>query len=414
MRGLNKDFTFIKALSRVIRYRLVPPYHLSHVSFGAVRPTTNPRRNSTHRPLKESRERAHKAFEIILSFDAPTDPKHCRHIYTLPMVSIVRRDSWTRKQIGVVVDIVPNNCKHDDPLGPSKMTMHCGAEKQPSHLTMQRRGSNGGGSSQLRPILSGGSLRDKFAKFKDASFRLTRQSSGLHLAETGIPAEYDTHHRTIPQNKPRKRVSFDLQRNQVELIIGLMGDTTITAMELWWSSEELNSSRCDGKLAAAVESSAQDYCRAFERAHRQVHTDRKLTAAYLTELVTGLSCGHRGLEQYGAAPAKRKHAIREHVMSVVKCHRDKKLNASSSNSLDDNSSHHSIHSLGSQRSSRSNATAATAATSHTNQNNHSLERTVRNHSAKLSAGNRHFAAALGKAEHLAAIADDKLPNGGGQ
>jgi hypothetical protein len=330
------------------------------------------------------------------------------------MVSIVRRDSWTRK-IGVEV-----MCKEDDPLGgsghcgsihslPSKMTMHCGAEK-PSHLIMQRRGSNScGGQSQLRPSIAGGSLRDKFAKFKDASFRLTRQSSGLHLAETGIPAELDTHHRIIPQNKPRKSVSIDLQRNQVELVIGFAGDTTISAMELWWSSEELNSSRCDGKLAAAVEASAQDYCRAFERAHRQVHTDRKLTAAYLTDLVTGLSHGHRGLEQYGAAPAKRKNAIREHVMSVVKIHRDKQ-HALSSNSLDDNSSNHSSHSLGSNRSSRSqrsHTTAATTATVSSSNHHNSLERMVRNHSAKLSAGNRHFAAAMGKAEHLAAVMDDK-------
>jgi hypothetical protein len=165
-------------------------------------------------------------------------------------------------------------------------------------------------------------------------------------------------------------------------------------------------------LAAAVESSVQDYCRAFERAHRQVHTDRKLTAAYLTELVAGLALGHRGLEQYGAAPAKRKHAIREHVMSVVKCHRDK-LNGASSSSLDDNSSNHSRHSAGSHRSHRShrsNATAATANTSFSNTNN-SLERTVRNHSAKLSAGSRHFAAAMGKAEHLAAVMEDKSPSG---
>lgn len=220
------------------------------------------------------------------------------------------------------------------------------------------------------------SLRDKFAKFKEASFQVNRQLSGLQLVEN--ISESERRPLETKGSARKRKVRFNTDRNEIRLF----NLPDVPQLELWWNSEELNTSRCDGKLSAAVDPFAQEYCRAYDRAYRQVHADRKLTAAYLTELVKGLDIGCRGLEQY-CASNKRKTMIRDHVVSVVKFYRERSY--ASFSSLTD-----SCHSF----DSSSHASGAS--------NSCSVERAVRNHSSKLSAGNRHFAVAMGKAERLAA------------
>jgi hypothetical protein len=216
-----------------------------------------------------------------------------------------------------------------------------------------------------------------------------------------VPDECNTIHGILPTNNQRKRVCFNLETNQVQFIAGCTDAIkgSVASIDLWWSSEEMNSSHRDGKLDALVKESAHEYCRAFERARRQVHTVHKLTTANLADLVRGLALGYRGLEHCSAVAAtQRKLAVRDHVLSLVQCHRDSKSGALSK-CLDDSSKH-------SCSSSRSGSTVDTAnSTRHVH-----LECTVRNQSTKLSAGNRHFAVALGWAEHLAAsVEDDKDP-----
>jgi hypothetical protein len=220
-----------------------------------------------------------------------------------------------------------------------------------------------------------------------------------HQCRRSVPgtlAEYNANRRKTLKSKRRKRVCFNLEANQVQLITSLVDPTngTISAIDLWWSSEEMHASRCDGKLDAVTQESAHDYCRAYERAHRQVHTARKLSSANLAELVTGLALGHRGLEQN--CSTKRKCAIYSHVASVIQCHRDNMV--ASFDSLEGSSKH-------SHGSTLSGSTLS-GSTTHSPTRNISLDRMVRNHSAKLSAGNRHFAVALGRAQHLAADLDD--------
>jgi hypothetical protein len=144
-----------------------------------------------------------------------------------------------------------------------------------------------------------------------------------------------------------------------------------------------------------VKESAHEYCRAYDRAHRQVHTARKLTTANLGDVVKGLALGYQGLEQYSTFTTQRKKAIRNHVLSVIAFQRDSK-SGSDFLGLDD-SSHRSC-------SGSSSSTVNT----HSTTRHVKLERMVRYHSAKLSAGDRHFAAAMGKAHHMAATrADDE-------
>jgi hypothetical protein len=161
--------------------------------------------------------------------------------------------------------------------------------------------------------------------------------------------------------------------------------------------QHLHLSHWDGKLDAVVKESVHEYCRAFERANRQVHSARKLTTANLADLVTGLALGYHGLEHYSTFTTQRKQAIRSHVLSVIAFQRDNK-SGSDFLGLDD-SSHRSC--SGSSRSSSS--TVNTHSTTH----HINLARVVRYHAAKLSAGDRHFAAAMGKAHHMAVtLADD--------
>jgi hypothetical protein len=147
-----------------------------------------------------------------------------------------------------------------------------------------------------------------------------------------VPDECDMHHGILSVKKQRKHVSFYLEAYQVQLIARI-------AIDLWWSPEEMYSSRRDDKLDAVVKESAHEYCRANERARRQVHTSCKLDAANLEHLVKGLARGYRGLEHYSAVAAvQRKLAVRDHALSVVQCHRDSK-SGFLSKSLDDSSKH---------------------------------------------------------------------------
>jgi hypothetical protein len=255
---------------------------------------------------------------------------------------------------------------------------HPGKQQQQQHL--QRGGPNARACS----------LRNMFTKQQDDSHCLAQRNWGLCLVNAVRADELAMHHRRIPEKKKGKRVSFNLEANQV-LLFAVFVDPT-PSIDLWWSREEMNSSQREGKLDAVVKESAHEYCRAYDRAHRQVHTVRKLTTANLGDVVKGLALGYQGLEHYSTSTAQRKQAIRSHALSVIAFQRDNKIG---SDSLGwDDSSHHSC--SGSSRSSRS--TVNTHSTTH----HINLARMVRYHSAKLSAGDRHFAAAMGKAHHMAA------------
>jgi hypothetical protein len=242
----------------------------------------------------------------------------------------------------------------------------------------------------------GCSLWNKLTKLRDASNRSAHCNRRLRLV-TVVPAELDMHHEITAEQRKCKHVSFNMEANHIHLSAALVDptDESIPAIELWWSSEEMNSSHWDGKLDAVVKESVQEYRRAFERAHRQVHTARKLTTANLGDVVKGLALGYQGLEQYSTFTTQRKKAIRNHVLSVIAFQRDSK-SGSDFLGLDD-SSHRSC-------SGSSSSTVNT----HSTTRHVKLERMVRYHSAKLSAGDRHFAAAMGKAHHMAATrADDE-------
>jgi hypothetical protein len=231
------------------------------------------------------------------------------------------------------------------------------------------------------------SLWSKVTKLQDASNRLAQKRNRRLRVVNAVPDG------RISEQKKCKRVSFKVDANQVHLFVTLVDPTThesIPAVELWRSREEIQSGLCTGKLEALLKESAQAYCRAYERAHRQVHISRKLTATNLCDLVKGLALGHRGLELHSAFTAQRKKAIRHHVSSVIAFHRDNK-SGSVSLGLDD-SSHCSCSSSHSSSTFNSNSTTGRV----------HLERTVRYYSAKLSAGDRHFAFALGKAHFMAA------------
>jgi hypothetical protein len=244
-----------------------------------------------------------------------------------------------------------------------------------------------------RPRTRGHFLWNKLTKRNDASNRSTRSGKDVD----GVPAEYDAKQQPWLARKQSKCVSFNLEAN----IIYHLSDPThasIPTFDLWWSPKEIDSSIRNEKFVASVNESVREYCRAHERAQAQVHKDRKLSSANLAELMTGLSLGHHGLELYNAAAtATHKLAVRNHVGSVIQCYRDN-MNGGCSHGLDDWNTRNDLShgSCGSNRSGNDHN-----ATRHS-----SVERIVRNHSAKLSAGHRHFSAALGKADHMAAIWED--------
>lgn len=222
------------------------------------------------------------------------------------------------------------------------------------------------------------SWRDKLSKLKDVSFRLKKNGS-VQKIEAGSSAEFfgTAENNNLP--KKQKNVSFASELKHVREFEPL----AVPPGELWWTSEDINLTRSEGKLCAATDAAAQEYFRAFAQACNQVHKDRKLKAEYMQELVQGLAQDYRGLEHY-AASSRRGVSIREHVLSVVNCYHDRSSIYSSSfsdSSLSLNSA--SSHSAG-------NATCY-------------QDRAVRNQSAKLSAGDRHFAAAMGKADRLASV-----------
>jgi hypothetical protein len=240
-------------------------------------------------------------------------------------------------------------------------------------------------------------LRNKLVQLQASNRSATVHHRGLHKLTSTVPAnsKLDIPHGIIPEPKKRKRVSFNLEANQVQIFVRSsdLALGSIPVIELWWSSEELLSNRCNGKLDALVKESVHQYCRAYDRAHCQVHTERKLSTANLAALVRGLALGYRGLEHYSAVAAvtQRKLSVRDHVLSVVQCHRDH-FSEASFHAMEDSS----------HGSGTSNRSCGSTVSTHTTTGCVHLERTVRYHSAKLSAGDRHFAFALGKAHFMAA------------
>jgi hypothetical protein len=236
-------------------------------------------------------------------------------------------------------------------------------------------------SKWLTPVeekrFPGPSWREKFSMLKDISFRSAKNGSGRKIEEESTTQlDFSADDLLEPRN-----VRFALECNQVRKIEAW----SAPHCELWWTAEELALSRCEGKFAAATDADVQAYIQAFDRAYNQVRGDRKLKAGNLKELVQGLSQGHRGLEQHSSS-YRRKTIIREHVLSVLNCCHDR--NNIYNNSFND--SKRSLCSIGS--------TDAPCCD----------DRAIRNHSAKLSAGNRHFAAAMGKAERMAIYKEGAL------
>lgn len=218
--------------------------------------------------------------------------------------------------------------------------------------------------------------KDTFAKYDDAPLKLPRQMGMLRLLGASASAHDQPPQQKFPQ---RKRLTFHCQNN----VVFVVERFNVPQAELWWSNEEIQASRNMGKICATVEPAALEYCKSFDRAFRQVHTERKLSAAYLSDLVKGLSLGYRGLEQH-CASNERKNMIREHASSVIKCYEKRGLN---------NNSNDSVYS-GNSRSTGSSSSSSSFSSS-------SQARNVRNLSTNLSAGNRHFAVALAKAERMA-------------
>ena len=173
--------------------------------------------------------------------------------------------------------------------------------------------------------------------------------------------------------------------------------SNINKEDLWWSREEIKRTRARAKeVVAGSDVTVLDYLAAYNNAYCMVNKDRKITSDCLRALVEGLRQGHRGLEDYVKRPsfARNGASINSHVTAVVKhyhdccrkegfgCHRQ-----ASSRRLATLLRVDSVRSICSGDSSQSSQT--------------NIDRSVRSISTKLSAGNRHFAQSMGRAECLA-------------
>jgi hypothetical protein len=230
------------------------------------------------------------------------------------------------------------------------------------------------------------SFRDKLSKFKDVSFRRHMNNPSISRLDSSSDLMGASMNGSDDNRKPKVRFVKRICNKVYEI----ERPEESQKSSIWWTLDELNASRSDGHVTAMTDSSIQKYVSAFEQAKRQVHTCRKLSSDALKDLVKGLAKGYLGLETM-SNNTKRIESIRDHVVSVVKFYRDQ---SKSNNPVGLNDSFHSVNSH------------TSTSTNHTN--NVIRDQAVRNFAAKLSAGNRHFASAMGNAEHLAATRDRQL------
>jgi hypothetical protein len=246
------------------------------------------------------------------------------------------------------------------------------------NMKMQRRGSNGGNAMNANGRMN--SFRDKLSKFKDASFRNSMRMSKSNRMDSSNDLMNTSIHLTT--NPKERRVSF--VKSSANVVHPIESRFDLRKKEIWWTIEELAVCRSEGQILALTDASVKRYLKIYEQAQHQVHTDRKLSSETLKELVACLSKGYLGLEaQFNTN--LRIESIRNHVVSVVRYHREQSSGSCMVNLNE---------SFSSQSSFSSNAP--------NNSNSDDIRRrNVRHYSAKLSTGNRNFAAAMGNAEYFA-------------
>jgi len=223
---------------------------------------------------------------------------------------------------------------------------------------------------------------------------------GRRLSRRGSNASESTE--LTEANTIVKEVTFNLEQNQVFRIKPLCRSEE-DKEKFFWVREVLKESKREGKQLTTSDDKAKAYIRAFDSAFRQVHTERKLGSDTLKEIVVGISNGFRGLEQHTCPSSmRRKKMMKEHVLSVVSCYQDEIFGSST----------FSIGSMGSSHTALSVSSAGTTRThSSASASGKSPCKTLRAHASKLSAGNRHFAAAIGKADHMAVSNEESLETG---
>jgi hypothetical protein len=253
---------------------------------------------------------------------------------------------------------------------------------------VQRRGSNGISLSSTKAVGSNikiNSLRDKLSKFKDSSFRRSMKFSKGSKMDSF--SEYMNNSSQFPVRSEKRKVTFAKRSENVIHEIETRLD--LPKKDIWWTTEELTESRSQGHILALTDPAVKKYIRTYDEALQEVHTTRKLSSDHLKDLVHLLSKGFLGLEALYNTSA-RIVAIRNHVVSVVRFYREQALDSSTSNFNESFSSQSSCSIIA------------------LNANTYDMRnRNVRNFSSKMSASNRHFAAALGNAEYLASIIDSR-------
>jgi len=187
-----------------------------------------------------------------------------------------------------------------------------------------------------------------------------------------------------------KEVTFNLQANIIHEIEPLC-QTPEDKQLYFFAPDELNESKTLGRQLATSDADAKLYLRAYESANRQVRIDRKLGSETMQELVQGISLGFRGLEQQSShSNARRKEMIQEYVLNVVSKHMEESFGASNTSFSSFQSS-----SLSTNNKSGSSSSSSSAA------------KALRIYSSKLSAGSRHFAGVMAKADRMALIDDEE-------
>jgi hypothetical protein len=253
-----------------------------------------------------------------------------------------------------------------------------------------RAGSAGNSSilkGAIRPHGNNGSRtplwRDKLCKFKDVAF--LRNLSNSSSSKLDSLSDHTRNSIRITDVIAKRQVSFaKSSENKVYEIESL---SMLRKDDIWWSIDELVAFRAKGQMASLGNWTVQKYVADFDQAQREVLTSRKLSSESMRELVTGLAKGYLGLETL-LRINQRSESIRDHVVSVVRFFRE-------ASGLE--STIHLNDSVSSFSSQNSNSKFIF--------NLHVRDQNVRKYAANLSAGNRHFARAMGNAEYLAAIRD---------
>jgi hypothetical protein len=257
-----------------------------------------------------------------------------------------------------------------------------------------------------RVAAGGGSQRDKMSKFREPSFRLLTGPRKLQGGSSNKLLDETIDAVLLESWGDTPRVRFALAKNE-RIMVTNFSKLVANKSELWWTAEELNASRADGRLNASTDPEVREYILSFDRAYKKVLTDKRITSDCLRDLVVGLSKGYRGLEDHaltGSKMTRQFSNFSSYASSVVKHYRDcckKELGGDSSKtnliqrydrsrSICSLTRQSSVSSLMSQHSFSPSGHKASA-----------IDQSVRNYSKKLSAGSRNFAQTMGRAEHLA-------------